>query len=216
MAKIIEVVFSQVGRRYLMVLLLGIAVGDVCYSFFAERNVWAYFTLAVTGLIPFVLFINDRAAIHLFGLFCIALLMGGVYWLDLAQETDREQALRKTYELLRAVETTDFSPFERHVSDEYVWLEMTKKSLLERVRRVLLPGQRRACSISSAQVQGNNGDPTLIVAGNLTAAGQFGLDDVFFTGVIEMTFARQQDRQYQLIKTKLPYPDGYELVLPSR
>jgi hypothetical protein len=216
MAKLIRVVFSQAGGRYFLVLLLGILLEAAGYRLFAERNGWAYFTLGLFALIPIALFFNNRAVVHLFGLLCIVLLMGGVYWLDLVQETDREQALRKTQELLRAVETTDFSTFERYINDKYVWQEMTKKSLLERARRVLSPAQRRSCSISAAQVQGNNGDPTLVVTGNLTATGQFGAEDTFFTGVIEMTFTRQPDGQYQLTKTSVRYPGGQEVTLPSR
>jgi hypothetical protein len=93
---------------------------------------------------------------------------------------------------------------------------MSKKALLERARRVLSPGLRRSCSISAAQVQGNNGDPTLVVAGNLIATGQFGVEDAFFTGVIEMTFTRQPDGQYLLTGTSVRYPGGQEVVLPSR
>jgi len=216
MAKLIRVVFSQAGGRYFLILLLGLLLETVGYRLFAEKNGWAYFTLGLFALIPIALFFNNRAVVHLFGLLCIILLMGGVYWLDLVQETDREQALRKTEELLRAVETTDFTIFERYISDKYVWQGMTKKSLLERARRVLLPSQRRSCGIGAAQVQGNNGDPTIVVAGNLTATGQFGSEDAFFTGVIEMTFERQPDGQYQLTKTSVRYPGGQEVTLPSR
>jgi hypothetical protein len=216
MAKLIQKIIGNSTGRYSLLLILGLLVESAAYPLLAEKTGWVYFILGILALIPLALFLNNRAVVHLFGLLCVAILMAGVYVADDLQETDREQALRKTREILRAVETADLATLERHLSDKFTWQGMNRKQLLDRARRVLNTSASRSCSISSAQVQGLSGDERLVVSGNLTATGQFGSEEAFFTGVIYLTYARQPDGQYKLIGTKVQFPGGQEVVLPAR
>src|SRR5687767_10044190 len=116
--------------RYLVFLVVGGALIGALRSSFADKTTWAYFAFAVMALVPLALFFTNRRVDHLFGLAVIALLMGGVYVADKYQETDREQVLRKTDELLRAVERGDHAVFERHLASNFQWQGMNKPALL--------------------------------------------------------------------------------------
>lgn len=214
MAKVGQVVFNTAAGRY---CFFGVVVGVFLALFarsFAERTTWAYFSLAVVGLIPAGLFLASRRADHLFGVAVVALLMGGVYLLDRVQETDREQVLRKTDELLRAVERAEQGVFDRHVADNFQWEGMNKKGLLDRARHSLRPEERRSCGMSAAKVRGDNGAPTLVVEGNLSATGQFGSENGTFLGLIELTYTRQGDGQYRVSGAKVTWPNGMAVTLP--
>jgi len=180
----------------------------------AERPLWAYFTLVVIGLIPLALFFSNRRVAHLYGLCVVAALIAGVYLCDLMQETDREQVLRISNELMRAVNRGDQSVFERYLSKDYRWHSMNKDAMMQRVRTSLLPNESRSCSVSSAKVREKEGSDTLTVEGNLSASGTFGREEGFFSGTIELQYKKQGDGSFKVTGTKVAWMNGGEVTIP--
>jgi hypothetical protein len=91
---------------------------------------------------------------------------------------------------------------------------MNRAAVLQRARQSLRPDDHRSCGISAAKVRGENGSSTLVVEGNISASGQFGSQDGSFIGLIELTYTRQPDGQYQLTGAKVTWPNGSEVTLP--
>jgi hypothetical protein len=212
--KVNESAGSPVWKYLVFVLIVGALFGLFRGSL-AERTGWVYFALVVVALVPLALFFTNRRVAHLMGLGLLALLMGGVYLLDRYQETDREQVLRKTEEILRAVERADHAVFERHLASNFQWQGMNRRAMLQRARGSLQPSETRSCGISAAKVQGENGAPTLLVEGNLSANGQFGSQHGQFLGTIALTYTRQPDGQYQISGAKVAWHGGGgEVTLP--
>jgi len=204
------------AARYAILLVIGVVVGFFLYSSLAEKPLWAYFTLLILGLVPLGLFVTNRRVVHLWGMLVIGLLMAGVYLADRWQETPQEQVLRITYDLLSAVERSDYAVFDRYLAKDYRWQNMTKPAMMQRVRTSLVPSESRSCSISSARVKPSDNIQKLVVEGNLTASGKFGREDGFFSGTIELHYFRQPDGAYQVTGTKVAWMNGGEVVLPAR
>lgn len=209
-------VLQHPAGRYAIVLILGLIAGFFLYSSLGEKPLWAYFTLLVMGLVPIGLFVTNRRVVHLWGMVVIGLLMCGVYLADRWQETPQEQVVRITYELLTAVERSDYAVFDRYLAKDYRWQNMTKPAMMQRVRTSLVPSESRSCSITSARVKPTDNLQKLVVEGNLTASGKFGREDGFFSGTIELHYSRQPDGGYQVTGTKVAWMNGGEVVLPSR
>jgi hypothetical protein len=180
----------------------------------AERPLWAYFTLVVIGLVPLGLFITNRRVAHLYGLAVVAALMAGVYFCDVMQETDREQVLRISNELMLAVNRGDHAVFERYLAKDYHWRGMDKKAMMQRVRTALLPNESRSCSMSSSKVREKEGSETLTVDANLSASGTFGREEGFFSGTIELQYKKQSDGTYKVTGTIVKWTGGNEVTLP--
>lgn len=206
--------FASATGRYLVFLVVIGAVLALVRGMFAEKTGWAYFALAVIGLIPVALFLTTRRVDHLFGVAVIALLMGGVFVVDRYQESDREQVLRKSDELLRAVERADYATFERHVAKDFQWQGLDKTGVVRRARQSLRPGDSRTCGMSAGKVKGDNGAGKLVVEGNLSATGQFGSENGTFLGTIELTYTRQPDGQYQVSGARVAWHNGQEVGIP--
>jgi hypothetical protein len=214
MNKFLHLVLNHPVGRYTLLLVLGLLVGLFAYRSMAERPLWAYFTLIVIGLVPLALFITNRRVAHLYGLIVVAALMGGVYLCDVLQETDREQVLRITNDLMRAVNRGDQAVFERYLAKDYRWHGMNKEAMMQRVRTALLPNESRSCSVSSATVRETEDSETLTVEGNLSANGTFGREEGFFTGTIELQYKKQADGKFQVIGTKVAWLNGGEVTIP--
>ncbi|HQR07397.1 MAG TPA: nuclear transport factor 2 family protein [Gemmatales bacterium] len=214
MSKPLQLALLHPVGRYTLLLLSGLLVGLVAYRSMAERPLWAYFTLAVIGLVPLALFVTNRRVAHLYGLTVVAALMAGVYLADELQETDREQVLRISNELMRAVTRADHAVFERYLAPDYRWHGMNKAAMMQRVRTALLPNESRSCSVSSVKVNGVEGSDTLNVEGNLTASGTFGREEGFFSGTIELQYQKQSDGKYQVTGTIVKWYNGGEVTLP--
>lgn len=214
MNKFLHLVVNHPVGRYTLLLIAGLLVGLVAYRALAERPLWAYFTLAVIGLVPLALFFTNRRVAHLYGLAVVAALMAGVYLADELQETNREQVLRISNELMRAVTRADHAVFERYLAKDYRWSGMNKDAMMQRVRTALLSNESRSCSVSSAKVNGAEGSDSLTVEGNLTASGTFGREEGFFTGTIELQYKKQSDGKYQVTGTVVKWPAGNEVTLP--
>lgn len=214
MVKITNFLLLHPAGRYLILLVTGILFGAIAHRIFAERPLWAYFTLVLIGLIPLGLFITNRRVVHLFGIIVVGVLMFGVYVLDLVQESEREQVIRITQELVRAVERSDYTVFERYLGADYRWQNVNRAAMLHRVRTALLPNESRSCGISSAKVREKEGSDTLTVEGNLSASGRFGVEDGFFSGTIELVYKRQTDKTFKVVGTKVAWSNGMEVVLP--
>jgi len=200
--------------RYGVLLLIGVALLAACWRLLAENTTWTYFVLAVVALVPLSLFLSNRRVVHLIGLFVIGLLMFGVSMADRLQETNREQVLRRTHELLRAVERADHPAFDRNLAGNFQWHGMNRIAMLKRVRESLRPDEVRSCGISAARVRGVNGSTTLVVEGNLSASGQYGSLEGTFLGLIELNFTRQPDGQYLVSGARVTWPNGTEVTLP--
>ena len=213
MSKITQSVYHPVGQ-YILLLLAGVCFGLVAPGTMAERPLWAYFTLAVIGLIPLALFLTNRRVAHLFGIVVIACLMGGVYLCDVLQESEREQVVSITQQLVRAVERSDYGVFERYLADNYRWQNLNRAGMMNRVRTALLPNESRSCSVSSAKVREPNGSEKLTVEGNLTASGRFGVEEGYFTGTIELYFQKQSDGKYKVTGTMVKWINGGEVTIP--
>ena len=214
MAKILQFFMNHPVGRYLILLLAGVLFGAIAYRTMAERPLWAYFMLVVIGLIPLGLFLTNRRVAHLFGILVIAGLMCGVYVLDLVQESDREQVVRITQELVRAVERSDYTVFERYLDADYRWQNMNRATMMTRVRTALLPSESRSCSVSSAKVKEPEGSKTMTVEGNLSASGRFGREEGFFTGTIELAYRKQNDGSYKVVGTRVAWINGGEVTIP--
>lgn len=216
MGKWMQSVLNHPGGRYTLLLLAGVIVGLVSYRAFAERPLWAYFTLIVIGLVPLALFITNRRVVHLYGLAVIAALLAGVYFLDYVQETDQEAVIRISYELLRATERADYAVFDRYLARDYRWQSMNKDAMMARVRTSLVPSESRSCSLSSAQARPRGTPNEYSVEGNLSAHGRFGNQDGFFTGTIELQYRKQPDGNFQVVGTRVAWVNGGEVTLPPR
>ena len=214
MGKIGQFFLQQPTGRYLILLVLGVIVGAIGYRFMAERPLWAYFTLVVIGFIPLGLFFTNRRLAHLFGILVVIALMCGVYFIDLMQESDREQVVRITRELVRAVERSDYAVFERYLDADYRWQNMNRAAMMHRVRTALLPNESRSCGVSSAKVKEPEGAKNLTVEGNLTASGRFGREEGFFSGTIELVYRKQGDGSFKVVGTKVAWLNGNEVTLP--
>jgi hypothetical protein len=202
------------GTRYAMILVLGVAIGAVAYRQLAERPLWAYFTLLIIGLAPLALFFTNRRGVHLFGLLVIGLLIAGVYLADKLQETETELVLRITEELLRATEQADYTVFDRYLAPDYRWQSMNRQAMMNRIRSSLLPSTSRSCSISSSRAKSDDGGRTYLVEGNLSASGTFGSQEGFFSGTIELKYARQPDGSMKVTGTKVAWYNGNEVTIP--
>ena len=207
-------VWQHPVTRYIMMLVLGLATGALVYRQLAERPLWAYFTLLIIGLVPLALFFTNRRGAHLFGLLVIGLLITGLYLADTMQETEPELVLRITQELLRATEQADYPVFERYLAPNYRWQNMNRAAMMTRVRSSLLPNASRSCSISSAKVKTNETGQSYIVEGNLSASGTFGSQEGFFSGTIELTFAKQPDGSFKVVGTRVAWYNGGEVTIP--
>lgn len=216
MGKWFQSVALHPAGQYTLLLLAGVLFGALSYRSFAERPLWAYFTLLVIGLIPLALFFTNRRIAHLYGLAVIAGLMGGVYLLDAMQESDSEVVLRISQELLRATEQGNYSVFDRYLAPHYRWQNMNKAAMMERVRTALLPSDSRSCSISSAQAKQGANSNEVIVDANLTASGRFGSQEGYFVGTIQLTFQKQPDGKFQVVGTRVASPQMGEVTIPPR
>lgn len=214
MSKFFQLVVNHPVGRYTLLLIAGLLLGLVAFRSLAERPLWAYFTLAVIGLVPLALFVTNRRVAHLYGLAVVAALMAGVYLCDTIQETDREQVLRISNELMRAVSRSDHAVFERYLAKDYRWHGMNKDAMMHRVRTALLPNESRSCSISSGKVNGTEGSDALTVEGNLSASGTFGREEGFFSGTIELQYKKQSDGTFKVTGTIVKWLNGGEVTLP--
>lgn len=214
MNKFLQLVVNHPVGRYTLLLIAGLLVGLVAYRALAERPLWAYFTLAVIGLVPLALFFTNRRVAHLYGLTVIAALMAGVYLADELQENDREQVMRISNELMHAVSRADHATFYRYLANDYQWHGMNKGAMMHRVRTALRPNESRSCSMSSAKVNGAEGSDTLTVEGNLAASGTFGREEGFFSGTIELQYKKQSDGKYKVTGTVVKWSNGGEVTLP--
>jgi hypothetical protein len=214
MSKFLQLVLHHPVGRYTILLVIGLLVGLIAYRSLAERPLWAYFTLAVIGLVPLALFVTNRRVAHLYGLAVVAALMAGVYLADELQETDREQVMRISNELMRAVSRSDHATFDRYLANDYRWNGMNKAAMMQRVRTALLPNESRSCSMSSAKVNGTEGSDKLTVEANLAASGTFGREEGFFSGTIELQYKKQSDGKYKVTGTVVKWANGGEVTLP--
>lgn len=213
MSKFVQYLNHPVGR-YILMLLLGLLYGVIGYRTLAERPLWAYFVLVVIGLVPLALFFTNRRMAHLFGVAVIIALMVGVYFADRAQESDREQVVRITHELVRAVERSDYAVFERYLASDYRWHNLNRDGMMNRVRTSLLPGDSRSCGVSSAKVKEHEGAQNLTVEGNISASGRFGREEGFFSGTIELYYRKQPDGTFKVTGTKVAWLNGGEVTIP--
>lgn len=214
MSKLLHQLLHHPVGRYTLLLLMGLIAGVLVFRSLAERPLWGYFTLVIIGLVPLALFLNNRRVAHLYGLAVVAVLITGVYLCDSSQETEQEQVLRISNELMRAVSQSDHEVFERHLAPDYRWHGMNKSAMMQRVRTALLPNESRSCSISSARVKEKRSSDMLTVEGNLTASGTFGVEEGFFSGSIELQFKKQNDGTFKVAGTKVAWPSGGEVTLP--
>lgn len=200
--------------RYLLLLIAALGVGVLAYRSLAERPLWAYFTLILLSLIPLGLFLTNRRVVHLFGLLAMIALIMGVYLADKIQESEREQVIRITQELVRAVERADYSVFERYLASDYRWQNMNRAAMMNRVRSALLPNESRSCGVSSAKVREPEGSADLTVEGNLSASGRFGREEGFFSGTIELKYRKQSDGTFKVLGTRVAWMNGGEVTIP--
>ena len=200
--------------RYLLLFLVGMGIGALAFRSLAERPLWVYFTLIIVGLVPLGLFITNRRVAHLFGLIVIMALLAGVYMADAIQESDQEQVIRITQELVRAVERADYSVFERYLATDYRWQNMNRAAMMNRVRTALLPSESRFCGVSSAKVREPEGSQNLTVEGNLSASGRFGREEGFFNGTIELRYRKQPDGTFKVVSTRVAWMTGGEVTIP--
>jgi hypothetical protein len=93
-----------------------------------EGNLTLYFLLACAEVILLALWWRTRKRKYAVGAGVVALLIVGVFVLDRAVESDREQMVRKTYEVTEAVTAGHIDRAFERVSDSFQYGSVNKDS----------------------------------------------------------------------------------------
>jgi hypothetical protein len=111
------------------------------FDFLFEGRPVVYAVLAVVGVILLALWYRDRKPRWLIGLGVVAVLIGCYYLLDLLVETRREQINRKLQVMAAAIKRKDADAISQHLSDQFAWEGMDKKTFRMAVDAALKTGR---------------------------------------------------------------------------
>ena len=106
-------------------------------QYFIESPTWAYFLLGALAIILEFAFAITRRVLYLGLVPLLAALALGFFLLDYFVESDREQVVRLTKEMMAAAERHDLEGFGKHLSENFLSGSATKTALLQRARPVL-------------------------------------------------------------------------------
>jgi hypothetical protein len=182
-------------------------------TLFTENPLWAYVILGVLGVIFLCTFFVNKRVLYL-ALVPLMLVLGLGFWLiDYAIETDREQVERKTTELARAVELGDMAKLDDLISKKFYHPAFAnKETLLAQARVVLQPNQERTAKLWQFETKAGTSGKSMILTGNASANGQYGSINVpGFIGKVEMTYLKDDDGQWRLVKFYVTDSQGNEV-----
>lgn len=185
-------------------------------TWLTEHPTTAYILIALLGGFSLLIFVASRRVAHLGGLLVAVLLAAGVYLIDRAVVTDREQVEMNTYALAKAAQDGDHAALGRLFSDRFQMDGHGKDSLLARARTYLTPGGLRTIWVSDVQAKRTD-QPQVIVCGcNAGASGYFerlGTLDPPYLGTLDLVFEKEGD-QWRIVKLTVKSTGGVEQRIP--
>lgn len=184
-------------------------------SWFTENPTYLYLLLAVVAL-PFLLaFFTTRRVLYL-GLVLLLLLLGvGLYLLDQAIITDREQVELNGLALAKAAEDGDLATFERLLSPRFQMEGHSRDGLLAKARRYLTPTGVRTITFYDISVVDGPTPGTLIFKSNASASGNFEAFNVDppYLGTLDLTWSKEGEA-WKLAHMSLRNMGGTEQRIP--
>lgn len=184
-------------------------------TWLAENPVGAYFVCAALGLAFGAGLLTTRRPKYLAGVAVALLLALGVFVIDMAIETDREQIERKLTELASAAQKGDISRLSDFFdpgfrSDQFG----TRDRLLKEAEKYLRPGEQRSISIWAPEIQ-FQGKQRLTCICQYSASGLFGGKELPpRLGKLELVYVKGGDGQWRIEAFHLLTMQGERRPIP--
>jgi hypothetical protein len=110
-------------------------------DFFAQPPIWLYLLLGAAAIIMVFVYFTSRRGVYL-GIIGVLALLGLVLLLiDLLAESDNENVVRATKEMIAAVGRHDLDGFAEHISPQFRTDEITKDEIVRQAKSAI-PGIR--------------------------------------------------------------------------
>jgi hypothetical protein len=181
-----------------------------------EGALSAYFCCAAVGVIFALAFWTTRRAKYLAGVALGLLMALGVFLIDQAVETDREQVERKLKEMVVAAERGDLTRFTEYFATNFSSTRFSNRdTLLAAARKYLTPGESRRIGVWPPDVTFHNNSRLTCIC-QFTAHGTFGGFEVppRPPGKLELIYAKGKDGQWRIESFKLLTLQGEPMSVP--
>ncbi len=162
-------------------------------TWLTEHPTGAYLILAILGGISLLVFFASRRIAHLSGLLVAVLLAVGVFLIDRAVVTDREQVELNTKALAKAVQEGDIAKMGELLSERFQMEGHGRASLLHRAKAALIPGGVRTIQVWDLAVPRSDDPSRLECHCNASASGAFdrGTIDPPYLGTLELVYEKE-------------------------
>ena len=181
-----------------------------------EHPAGVYTILAIVAGLSVLVFFASRRLAHLSGAL-VALLLGvGVFAIDTAVVTDREQVELNTKTLAKAAQDGDLAALDGLFSDRFQMDGHGKASLMARAKNALTPGDLRTIWVADVRAKSAAEGGPIICHCNAGASGQFGTlgrVDPPYIGTMELAWEKE-GMQWRITRLVIRSMGGHEQRIP--